>query len=170
MATSFSDRLIRTAQLDSAVYEEIEADRSATMQAATVVVVASVAAALGAGLRVGLLGFIVVALLALAGWSLYAWIVYFLGTTVLKETKADWGEVARTVGFAYAPEILLIFHALGILGVLIGAAAHIWFVVTTVVAVRASLDVGTGRAVVIAIIASFVQLLLQGFFLGLQGL
>jgi hypothetical protein len=41
-------RMMRAAMLDAAVFEEVEADTSANWQAATVVVLSSLAAGLGA--------------------------------------------------------------------------------------------------------------------------
>ena len=49
------DRMIRAAKLEDAVYEEVEHDQSATVQAFWVVVIASVAAGIG-GLAAGLTG------------------------------------------------------------------------------------------------------------------
>ena len=41
----------------------------------------------------------------IVGWALWAWITYFVGTTLLKtpETDANWGQLARTLGFARSP-------------------------------------------------------------------
>ncbi|MDA2929968.1 hypothetical protein MYX84_08500, partial [Acidobacteria bacterium AH-259-O06] len=61
--TSFSERLIRAAKLDVHIYEEVEADASATGQAMTVVILSSVAQGIGtlklggsAGLLAGAIG------------------------------------------------------------------------------------------------------------------
>jgi hypothetical protein len=43
-------RMIRAIKLQSSLYEEVEADKSANMQAALVIIIVSVAAAIGAGL------------------------------------------------------------------------------------------------------------------------
>jgi hypothetical protein len=44
---SFLQRLIGAAALDSAIYEEVEADRTATGQALTVIILSSLAAGVG---------------------------------------------------------------------------------------------------------------------------
>ena len=48
---SLTDRMIRAARLDVALYNEVEADLSATSQALTVVIISSVAAGIGGGDR-----------------------------------------------------------------------------------------------------------------------
>ena len=45
--TSFKNRIIRAAMLDVNLYEEVEADKSAMVQAMGVVVLSSIAAGLG---------------------------------------------------------------------------------------------------------------------------
>ena len=45
---TFRERLIGAALLDPAVYEDVEADRSATLQAMAVVLLSSLAAGVGA--------------------------------------------------------------------------------------------------------------------------
>src|SRR5438445_11442892 len=155
---SFVNRMLRAAQLDEAVYEEVEADKTATMQAAAVVVLGSVAAALGATGRFGIVGLVLVTLVGLGAWSVYAWITYWLGTGPLKgpATEADWGQVARTLGFANSPRLLPVFTALG-LGFFLRPVVAIWILVTTVVALRAALDVTTGRAAAVAVVGWIVQ-------------
>ena len=162
--SSIFNRMIRAARIETAVYEEVEHDRDATMQAALVVVGTSIAAGIGGGIALGFGALILLPLLSIAGWAIYAWITYFIGTRLLAgpETSADWGELARTLGFANTPRALLIFGVfpplIGILGVVVG----IWTLITTVVAVRAALDFSTLRAIVTAIAGSIVQGLLLG--------
>ena len=51
--TGFTRRVIGAASLQARVYEEVEADRSATLQAVTVVVLSSVASGVGGGYATG---------------------------------------------------------------------------------------------------------------------
>ncbi len=155
---SFVNRLIGAARLDSSVYEEVEHDRGATGQAAIVVVAGSITAGLAAvgdlkvaGLILGIVG-------GLVGWAVYAWVTYFIGTKILAgaQTSADWGELARTLGFANGPRILLVIGLVPALNAVVGVVVGIWVLVTTVVAVRAALDIGTGRAIVVALIGVIV--------------
>lgn len=167
--TGFADRVLGAALLRDAIYEEIEADRGATPQAALVVVLGAIAAGVGSGARLGFIGFLVIVLVALAGWSLYATLTYWLGTGILKgpNTRADLGEVARTLGFANGPAILLVLDLLGV-DPLVDAVVFIWILVTTVVALRAALDVSTGRAAAIALTGWVVALVLRRILIALQ--
>lgn len=167
--SSFADRIVGAATFNDRVYEEVEADRSATMQAVLVVVLGAIAAGIGATVRAGFIGLIVVVLVALASWTFYAWLTYWLGTGILKgeHTQADWGQVARTLGFANAPRLVLVLDVLG-LGFLLNGIVQLWILVTTVVALRAALDVTTGRAIAIAAAGWIVQVLVTGLLIALQ--
>lgn len=146
------DRMIRAAKLEDAVYEEVEHDQSATVQAFWVVVIASVAAGIG-GLAAGLTGLIVGVIAALIGWGAYAYVCYWIGTRVLAgpQTSATWGELLRTLGFASSPRVLLVLAFIPVIGLAIAIVVLVWTLVTTVVAVRQALDFDTGKAIVTAV-------------------
>ncbi|MBI2817838.1 MAG: YIP1 family protein [Acidobacteria bacterium] len=105
------DRMIRAARLDSHVYEEVEADRSATAQAMLVVILASVAMGLSSFSRVGVRGLLGGTLAALVAWFVWALLTYWIGTRLLPEpqTQANLGQMLRTTGFSSAPGVLRIF-------------------------------------------------------------
>ena len=48
MNSQYINRIIRACKLDVSLYEEVEGDKSATLQAASVVVLSSIAAGVGA--------------------------------------------------------------------------------------------------------------------------
>ena len=157
MARSITDRMMGAATLDVATYEEVEADVSATGQAATVVALAAVAAAIGAigeGGR-GIIGMLIATLL---GWAVWSWITYFIGTRFFGGT-ATWGELARTIGFAQTPRILLVLAILPVLGGLVNLVVAVWVLITGVVAIRQALDVTTGKAALVAVIGWVVAIL-----------
>jgi len=149
------DRAIRAARLEDAVYEEVEHDRDATSQAAVVVIVGALASGIGALGVVGVAGLLVGTVVALVGWAIYAWIAYFVGTRIFatEATRADGGELARALGFAQAPKVLLVAGVIPVLGGLVGLVVFLWLLATTVVAIRAALDFSTGRAVATAVVA-----------------
>ena len=98
---AITDRMIGALRLEDTAYEEIEADTTATGQAAFIVVASSLFAAMGnALLRGGEVnaGFLV-AIAQLVGWALNAWIAYLIGTKLIPgpKTRSNWGEIARTV-------------------------------------------------------------------------
>ena len=156
---SIVGRMIRAARLEEAVYEEVEHDQSATRQAAIVVVGTSIAAGIGAGFAVGIFGLIFFTIASLISWAVYAWITYFIGTRLLAgpETSADWGELARTLGFANSPRALLVIGVVPVLAGIVGLVVGLWVLWATVVALRAALDFSTARAIGTAILGVIVQ-------------
>lgn len=158
---SIFDRMFRAARLEEAVYEEVEHDQDATMQAVLVVVGTSIAAGIGAGFAGDQLigGLIFMTIAGLIGWAVYAYITYFIGTRIFAgpETQADWGELARALGFANAPRALMILGVVPALFALVSVIVGIWVLVTTVVALRAALDFTIWRAVGTAIVGWLVQ-------------
>jgi hypothetical protein len=160
---NIQDRIIRAAKLDAQLYEEVEADREATGQAMAVVVMSAVAAGIGSLGSGGLLGIVGGTILALVGWLIWAFLTYFIGTRLLPEpqTKADYGELLRTIGFASAPGLLRVFGVVPGLAPLVFLVAGIWMLVAMVIAVRQALDyTSTSRAVGVCLIGWLVQVVI----------
>ncbi len=158
---TFVERMIGAARLDSATYEEVEADRAATPQALAVVVLAAVAGGIGVG--AGVRGLVLGTIFGLLGWAVWAWLIYFIGTRWLAEadTRADAGELLRTMGFATTPGILRVVGIVPVLGPLVTIVAAVWTLVAMVVAVRHALDYrSTGRAIGVCIIGWLVQVVI----------
>ena len=88
--SSLTDRMMRAAKLDVSLYEEVEADKGAMGQAMAVVILSSAAAGIGSIGAVGLKGLILGTIAALAGWFIWAYLTYAIGTKLLAEpqTKA----------------------------------------------------------------------------------
>jgi len=172
--TSFTNRILLAAKLNPAVYEEVEADRTATGQAMAVVVLASLAAGIGSmqQIGVGIGGLLMGTLTALLGWAAWAAIIYLVGTRLLPEpqTKADYGELLRTIGFASAPGLIRILGVVpGLMGIVF-LAAGIWMLVATVIAVRQALDYhSTARAVGVCLIGWLAQLLIMALIFAITG-
>ena len=152
---SFLERVIGALRLDAATYEEVEHDPSSLGQAAGVVALAALAAAIGAASRGG--GSAVGTVLgALLGWLVSTAFVWVVGVRFMNHTS-DYRELLRTLGFASAPQVLLVVAGVPVLGALIGLAAWLWQLVAYVVAVRQALDVTTGRAVVVCLLATLLS-------------
>ena len=161
MATSFGERMVRAAKLDRAVYEELEEDRSATGQAAAVVVL--VAVTTGIGLGAGFRGLLLGLVAGLLAWAFWAALIYWIGAKILPEpqTRADWGELARTLAFASSPGALRILGVVPVLGEIVFAVTGIWMLVATVIAVRQALDYQSlPRAVAVCLIGWVAQMAL----------
>lgn len=161
--------MIGAARLQASVYEEVEADRSATGQAMLVVVIVALATGIGTLSVAGVGGLFVGIITALVGWAIWAWITYFVGTTLFRtaETKANWGELARTLGFAQSPGVLRVFGLIPGIGPVIFFGASVWQLVAMVVAIRQALDyTSTWRAVGVALVG-FIPYVLLSVLLGL---
>jgi len=160
-------RMIRAIKLQSALYEEVEADKSANVQAGLVVLIASIAAAIGVGLSGmatgGFLAAVWSLVTALVGWLLWALIVYLIGGKLIKgkQTQSSWSEVARTIGFANSPGVFNILVFIPVVGAIISIAVAIWTLIAGIIGIRAALDFSTGRAVITVLIGWIVMFLLR---------
>jgi hypothetical protein len=171
-ADSLIERMIGVARLDVNTFEQIEADQSAVPQAATVVLIAAVATGIGSITDAGIVGLLIGPIMALVGWALFSAMAYLVGTKLLAgpETKADVGEVLRTLGFAQTPGVISVIAFIPVLGVLISLIASIWGLIAAVIALRTSLDVSTGRAIGIGLVAAFATVLVLAPFAVMLGL
>jgi len=170
--TNFTDRIIRAAKLDVNVYEEVEADKGALRQAMVVVVLSSIAAGLGSIGKAGFSGILIGTIIALISWYVWAYLTYFIGTKLLPEpqTKADHGELLRTIGFSSSPGLIRILGIIPRLTWFVFLAASIWMLVAMVIAVRQALDYkSTLRAVVVCIIGWIIQALILALLFSIAG-
>ena len=159
MNSVFINRIIRACKLDVTLYEEVEADQKATLQAALVVVLSSIAAGIGA-LSLGASNFLMAPLISLVSWYIWAYLIYFIGVKLFPEpnTKADHGELLRTIGFSSAPGLIRIFGFTPELMSITFIGAGIWMLVAMVIAVRQALDYeSTWRAIGVVVIGFLVQ-------------
>ena len=110
MNSIFINRIIRACKLDANLYEEVEADKSATFQAALVVILSSLAAGVGA-LSLGASNFLMAPILSLVSWYVWAYLIYFIGAKLFPEptTKSNHGELLRAIGFSSAPGLIRVF-------------------------------------------------------------
>ena len=159
MNSVFVNRIIRACKLDISLYEEVEADKSATFQAAGVVVLSSLAAGIGA-ISLGASNFFMAPLLSLISWYIWAYLIYFIGAKMFPEqnTKSDHGELLRTIGFSSAPGLIRIFGFTPELMSITFIGSGIWMLVAMVIAVRQALDYeSTWRAIGVVVIGFLVQ-------------
>ncbi|MFH1351143.1 MAG: YIP1 family protein [Pseudomonadota bacterium] len=168
----FLDRVFRAAKLDIKLYEEVEADHGAMRQALGIVVLSSIAAGLGSIERVGFNGILIGTITALLGWYFWAFLAYFIGTKFLPEpqTKADYGELLRTIGFASSPGLIRVLGLIPGIANIVFILATIWMLIAMVIAVRQALDYqSTLRAVCVCIIGWIIQGLLFALLFSLFG-
>ena len=170
---NYIDRIVRAAKLDINLYEEVEADKGAMGQAMGVVVLSSIAAGIGSIGTIGIKGIIIGAITALIAWYVWAYMTYFIGTKILPEpqTKADHGELLRTIGFSSSPGLIRVLAIIPGISGIIFAIASIWMLIAMVIAVRQALDYqSTLRAVGVCIIGWVIQaIILMILFAALGG-
>ncbi|MBD3264074.1 MAG: hypothetical protein GF375_03110 [Candidatus Omnitrophica bacterium] len=169
---NLTDRIIRAAKLDVKLYEEVEADTGSFKQAMGVVVLSSIAAGIGAITRGGIMGILVAIIAALISWYIWAFLTYLIGTKLLPEsgTKADIGEMLRTIGFSTSPGLVRVLGIIpGIRG-LVFLIASIWMLAAMIIAVRQALDYkSTLRAVGVCLIGWLIQAAIFILLVGLTG-
>lgn len=159
----FFNRIIGVFKLDIATFEEIEADQSATGQAALVVLIVALISGIGSGLSASFLetsffsSFISSVLAAFTGWIVWSFVTYFVGTKFF-DGQADMGEMLRVLGFSYAPQVLSIIPCIGWL---IGL---IWSLVAGFIAVRQGLDLDNTKTLLTIVIGFFAIILVSAIF------
>tara|TARA_B100001741_G_C16453303_1_gene551449 strand:+ start:399 stop:917 length:519 start_codon:yes stop_codon:yes gene_type:complete len=141
MKSNLLNRIYRAIKIDPELYEEVEHDKSATLQAAIVVVLSSLAAGVGA-IHLGASNFFLGPLVSLASWYFWAFLIFIVGTKLFpdKETKSDHGELLRAIGFSSAPGLIRIFGITPELMTVTFIGSSFWMLVCMVVAVRQALD------------------------------
>src|SRR5262249_42610527 len=111
-SNTFLQRLIGAAALDTAIYEEVEADRTATTQAWVVVILSSLAAGFGArgfaGSTIANMAFF--SIVAMLAWGAWALVTFEIGARLMPEpqTRSDVGELLRVIGFSTTPGFLFV--------------------------------------------------------------
>jgi hypothetical protein len=99
---------------------------------------------------------------ALVAWYIWAFLTYFVGTKLLPEpqTKADVGELLRTIGFSSSPGLIRVLGIIPFLRGLVFLMAGVWMLVAMIIAVRQALDYqSTLRAVGVCIVGWIAQAL-----------
>ena len=155
---SMVERMIRASRLDVHIFEEVEADTSATRQALSVVVLVALTTGIASLGTTGFSGLFAGVVVSIAGWAFWAWIVYLVGTKIMPSdsTHADWGQLARTLGFAQSPGIFRVLGLVPVVGIFIFSAASIWMLVAMVVAVRQALDYTSTRRAIAVVLLGFI--------------
>ncbi len=159
MINLFLNRVYRAIKIDIELYEEVEKDKSATLQAGIVVVLSSLAAGVGA-LQLGATNFLIAPVLSLLSWYVWAYIIYFVGVKLFgdKTTKSNHGELLRTIGFSSAPGLLRVFGVTPDLMTVTFIGTAFWMLACMVVAVKSALDYKSlWKALGVVVIAWFIQ-------------
>ncbi len=161
------------ARLDPQTYEDVEADTSATPQAALVVCLSAVSLAIGQS-AAGAEGVAYSIGRELLGWVLWSGITWLIGDKLLRG-RATWGQLLRTIGFAQAPGLLYALRAIPGLDAPVKFAVAVWKLLAGIVAIRQACDFdegkwGTQKAILTAVLGfiAYVGLaILEALALGL---
>jgi hypothetical protein len=157
------NRLIGIFKLDKTVFDEIEHDPHATLQAAAVVATVSLLSSLGSGVYASIrshsffTGFLVTLVWYFFGWVLWALISHFVGTAIFGG-KGSLKGMLRLVGFAYLPQ------ALGVIACFGGIAGWVWSLLAGFVAVRQGLELDNLKAALTIAIGFIPFIIGYGFF------
>jgi len=158
-------RMLRASMLDAHVYEEVESDSSAIVQAVLIVVVVAVARGVATlSVTDNILGIAFGIIAGLLSWAVWAFITYMVGTKLLKtgDTESSWGELARVTGFAQSPGILFLIAVVPVVGTWILPVVSLWQLAAMVVGIRQALDyTSTFRAIGVVLIGFVAVIPLQ---------
>ena len=146
--------MLRAALLDANLYRELRTDPIAGVQAVVVVLLASVAIAIGAALDAALSdrevgAAIGLAVLVMPGlWIIQATSALMFGRLSYDPggVKPSVGEVANALGYSASPGLLFVFLFIPGVGPVLATLVVFYMLVTMVVAVKSTLAVSAFRA------------------------
>lgn len=170
------DRIVGAVKLSRPIFDEVRRDPSAMMQAAGIVAVTGLLSGIsqfavyrGETIDLGngdtyevtnsffgpLASGIALAVLSLIFWVISAVLYRLVATKMLgsPEVNIQWQEVARPVGFASAPALLLILTPIPVIGYLVASLLWIWTLATSIVAISETFRVSKWRAFFIPLVA-----------------
>lgn len=180
--SSFGRRIVGAIRFDTATYREVSRDPETLAQAAAVILLTSLASAIvflidktspglsvdvdwgsypitrESNLAAAVAGGILDGSWGLIVWAAQAAVVWFLWNRFAAR-KQSWPSIAAPLGFANAP--LIVFALLELvpkIGGALGVIGLFWVLVASVVALKASLEIGWGRAILLLAISVAVLL------------
>ena len=189
------ERIIGIFKLNRATFKEIEADESATTQAAIIVAIVGLLAGIGAAIgavaanrfladflpqfeeqlgsampidvpTLSPIGAFLNGLVgALLAWVIWSALTYFIGTKLFKG-DSSFNEMLRLIGFAQAPRLLSVLSFIPCLGGILSLVGWIWSLVASYLAVKEGLDLDDGKTIMTVVISFLVAIVVNLFILG----
>jgi hypothetical protein len=176
---SFVDRIVGAVKLSRPIFDEVRRDTGAMSQAGLLVLVTGLLSGISQYAEVRgdeidfgdgntytvsdsffgpLFGGIGFAILALIFWVLTAILFRFVAVKMLSspETNIQWQEVARPLGFASAPSLLLLLAPIPVIGFLVVSFLWIWTTAAQIVAMSETFRVSKWRAFAIIVVAALL--------------
>jgi hypothetical protein len=174
-------RLLRAAMFDGGVYDEVKGDAGLTLEAALVVLAATVSGGLaamisflidGAPFGDAILMLVRAVIFQVIGWALLSFLAYFIGATFLGGT-ASFNEMLRTIGYAYAPGVASVICFIWGLRPVLWGLFMLWVLGTVIFAIVRTLGTTPSNAiktwlissVLLGVIASLLQWLFGTYWL-----
>ena len=152
------DRVGRVFRRDASVYREIARDPGALREAAIVVAIVAIFSGIGAvsdspkRVIVALIG-------AFLSWLVFSAMTYFFGKNIFgtPTTQTSTEALLRTQGYAQAPNLIAILGFIPLIGWIFVFIGWIIGIIAAVQAIRETLSLSTGRAILIAILAAITS-------------
>ena len=187
------ERIMGILKLHRPTYQAIEADETATSQAAIIVGLVALLTAVGAAIgavfanqtmtgimpelqdQLGALPFAVPQLSPIGAflsalvtafivWLVWSFLTYFIGTRLFGG-QATFKEMLRLLGFAQAPRLLSILGFIPCIGWLFNFIGWIWSLVTSYIAVKEGLDLEDGKTIA-TVVLSFIGVMIVNLLFG----
>ncbi len=153
-------RMLRAAWLEPGLYDEVEQDTGATLQAIIVVALSSIAAGVGSFLALGPSGLVLVTVSAFVAWMVGSVVIYFVSMRLLpsQQTEMTYGQLLRVIGFSSSPGIMRVLGLVPFISTLVNILASLWMLLAMIIAVRQALHYTTPwQPVAAAVIGSAIQ-------------
>ena len=164
-------RMLGAARLDAATYGQVARDPTATGQAAAVVALATVAAAIGSWADSSAVELAAVLLVGPVLWIVFALATGFVGTRLAPAPPGTGlGALLRALGFAETPGLLAVLGAVPAVGPVVAGLAGAWAFAAAVVAVRQVLGTGVARAVAAVVLGLLLGVVAWALLVGLVSL
>ena len=153
-------RILGALRLNSDTYEDVANDHGAIYQALFIVVISSVGVAAGELLldrdKESLWVLTLAIPLGMIAWAIWVLCVRMVGNAIfdIADSRAYWGRLFRTTGFALSPGVLYLFISLPFIGDVIHFVAPLWTLLCMIFAVRPGTDYkSTLRALMVIVLA-----------------
>lgn len=192
------ERIMGVIKLHRPTYQAIEADETATRQAAVIVALVGLLSAVSAAIaavmanramsqtlpqlqeqfgelpfaipQLSPIGAFLGALLgAFLAWLVWSALTYFIGTRLFGG-QATFNETFRLLGFAQAPRLLSALSFIPCIGSLFSIAGWVWSSITSYIAVKEGLDLDNGKTIATVIISFIGVIIINLVFSSLIGL
>lgn len=183
--TNLIDNVMRAVRFDAALYREAANNERYSQQALTVVLIVAALAGLGSFLGNLLGGNVLFAFfglvlglgLAVAGYYVWVYIVYFVGARFF-QGRATAPQLLRSLGYAYAPMALGLLSFIPCVGGLVALAGSVWSLACGFFAVREVHQLDDGKTLItvivgwlaVAIVTAIVGLIAALFGVGAMGM